>query len=115
VPALPTRAAEVTDLDVQITPDANGWRCLVTVRAATTTEHRVRVDRADLERLAPGDADPAELVRRSFAFLLEREPNTSILREFDLPAIGGYFPEFEASITSDRQGRARRGSSSRPR
>ncbi len=105
----------MTDVEVEVTPDGDGWHCLVRISAATTTEHRVRVDRADLERLAPGDAGPTELVRRSFAFLLEREPNTSILREFDLPAIGRYFPDFAEAITSDRRDRAARGSPSRPR
>jgi hypothetical protein len=42
---------------------------------------------------------PAEkLVEKSFEFLLEREPNTSILRSFDLPAIQRYFPEYERTI-----------------
>jgi hypothetical protein len=30
--------------------------------------------------------------------LLEREPNTSILRRFDLPVIGNYFPGYERKI-----------------
>jgi hypothetical protein len=38
---------------------------------------------------------PEELIERSFEFLLEREPNTSILRRFDLPVIQTYFPEYE--------------------
>ena len=53
-----------------------------------------------LERLAPGADDPIDLVRRSFAFLLEREPKESILRSFDLPEIGRYFPDYERSITT---------------
>ena len=49
--------------------------------------------------LVAADAtDPEDLVRRSFEFLLEREPRTSILREFDLPVIGRYFPEYEREI-----------------
>jgi hypothetical protein len=51
-----------------------------------------------LARLAPGAASPEDLVRRSFAFLLRREPKESILRRFDLPLIGRYFPEWEAEI-----------------
>ena len=38
------------------------------------------------------------LVEASFAFLLERETKESILREFDLPVIGRYFPEYEPEI-----------------
>ena len=53
---------------------------------------------ADLARLAPGATDPDDLVRRSFAFLLAREPKESILGRFDLPVIGRYFPEYERDI-----------------
>jgi len=38
------------------------------------------------------------LVEKSFEFLLAREPNTSILRSFDLPVIGRYFPEYKRVI-----------------
>jgi hypothetical protein len=37
-------------------------------------------------------------VEKSFEFLLDREPNTSILRTFDLPVIQRYFPEYERTI-----------------
>jgi hypothetical protein len=40
-------------------------------------------------------SDVEDLVRRSFEFLLEREPASSILRQFDLSVIQGYFPEYE--------------------
>ena len=68
----------------------------VTVRERTATTHRVRVSRAERERYGGGDV--ADLVRRSFEFLLAREPNTSILREFDLSTIERYFPEYPAEI-----------------
>ncbi len=60
------------------------------------TEHKVQVADEDLERY--GATDPADLVRRSFEFLLEREPATSILREFRITDIERYFPEFPAVI-----------------
>ena len=89
----------MTDIDVQTTDAADGWTCLVRVADARgPSEHRVRVARADLERLAPGADDPTDLVRRSFEFLLAREPKESILASFDLPVIGRYFPEYEATI-----------------
>jgi hypothetical protein len=37
-------------------------------------------------------------VRRSFEFMLARESNTSILREFDLSTIERYFPEYAREI-----------------
>ena len=66
----------------------------VVVRDRAETRHQVSVDPSYAERIAPG-VEHAELVRRSFAFLLEREPNTSILSSFDLPVIARYFPEYE--------------------
>ena len=73
----------------------------VTVEERTVTRHRVTVSPAYREKLTGDKMSAEELLRRSFEFLLEREPNTSILRSFDLPLIGDYFPEYEDTI---RQG-----------
>lgn len=70
----------------------------VTVRGHTTTTHTVSVDPAYYQRLTGGQVSPERLVEESFAFLLEHEPNTSILRRFDLPVINRYFPEYETAI-----------------
>ncbi len=92
----------MTDLvDVCCTPmpGGTGWSCRVTVGSpGTPTIHEVAVAAADLARLAPGATTPEDLVRRSFAFLLAREPKESILQRFDLLLIGRYFPEFEREI-----------------
>jgi len=69
----------------------------VTVEAGVTTQHRVCVKKLDLERLG-GGATAEDLLRESFRFLLEREPNTSILGTFDLGVISRYFPEYETDI-----------------
>jgi hypothetical protein len=74
-----------------------GEEWAIGVHGAVMTHHRVRLTNADLARLSEGR--PAEeLLRESFRFLLEREPNTSILSSFDLPLIGRYFPEYEQEI-----------------
>jgi hypothetical protein len=86
---------------VRCEPAPGGWSCRVIVGGpGAPTTHDVTVSAADLARLAPGAADPEDLVARSFAFLLAREPKTSILRRFDLPLIGRYFPEYERTIRS---------------
>lgn len=88
-------------VDAQCSGDAHrGWTCFVAIRTRgeLVSEHEVRVASVDLARLAPGADDPTELVERSIAFLLEREPPTSILRTFDLPVIGRFFPEYESTI-----------------
>ena len=71
-------------------------------RSIASTNHAVSMTSADLARYAPGGATPDDLVRRSFEFLLAREPKDSILRQFDLAVIGRYFPDYEAAITRPR-------------
>ena len=70
----------------------------VTVEGRTTTTHRVTVETDYYDRLTGGKVAPEVLVEKSFEFLPEREQNTSILRTFDLPLIGRYFPEYERTI-----------------
>jgi hypothetical protein len=79
-----------------------GDEWLVTIKSTRTTHHRVRVTQKDVERLAAGRSTE-ELLQESFRFLLEREPNTSILPSFDLPLIGRYFPEYEREIQTRLQ------------
>lgn len=90
----------MTTIELDCRPTATGWTCSVRLAepGATRTRHEVTVSRADLERLSPGATDPTDLVRRSFEFLLQREPPRSILQRFDLTAIGHYFPEYESTI-----------------
>ena len=70
----------------------------VTVQGGTTTTHTVSVSPSYCEKLTGNRVTPDVLVEKSFEFLLEREGNTSILRSFDLPLIGRYFPEYEKTI-----------------
>ena len=70
----------------------------VTVEARSTTTHTVSLTADYARQLTGGKASTEALIRRSFEFLLEQEPNTSILRQFDLPVIGRYFPEYERTI-----------------
>jgi hypothetical protein len=87
------------DTVVDCAPTASGWVCAVTVGGpGAATTHEVTVQAGDLARLSPGATDPVDLVGRSFAFLLEREPKGSILRRFDLTVIGQYFPDWERTI-----------------
>ena len=64
----------------------------------SATVHSVTVPREYWERLTDKRIEPEELVRKSFKFLLAREPKESILREFELPVIQKYFPEYEKEI-----------------
>ena len=70
----------------------------VTVDGRTITTHRVTVDSSYHEKLTGCHISAEKLVEKSFEFLLKRESNTSILRAFELPVIGRYFPEYETTI-----------------
>ena len=72
--------------------------CVRVTEAGTETTHDVTVTPNDYARLANGKVQPEELLRRSFEFLLEREPKESILTRFDLSVISRYFPEYEREI-----------------
>ena len=72
----------------------------VTVAGRPTTTHTVTLAAAYYQKLTGGSIPPEQLIRRSFEFLLEREPNSSILRRFDLPLIQSYFAEYEETIGS---------------
>lgn len=70
----------------------------VKVENGMPTTHVVTVTKDYALKLAGGRVPEESLVKHSFEFLLEREPNTSILRKFDLPTIARYFPEYERMI-----------------
>ena len=57
-----------------------------------------RPPEARYQELTGGKATPEALIEYSFTFLLDREPNTSILRHFDLGVISRYFPEFQDAV-----------------
>ena len=86
-------------------PGGTGWECEVTVGGdSDATRHAVSVGDDLLARLRPGAERPDELVRSSFAFLLQREPRAAIMRRFELPVIGRYFPEWEAEMLGSNGG-----------
>ncbi len=85
--------AEVTVVEVE-----PGTFTVTISDGAATTRHTVRVPAALPRSLGCGHVPVVELVRRSMAFLLEREPPTSILSSFSLDQIGHYFPEFPDTI-----------------
>lgn len=71
---------------------------VVTVKDMTETKHEVTVEPAYWQELTGGSVAMQALVERSFEFLLEREPNTSILPAFTLSSINRYFPEYGEEI-----------------
>lgn len=62
------------------------------------SRHSVSLSPGFYEKLTGKKVPEELLIERSFQFLLERESKESILREFDLPLIGRYFPNYENEI-----------------
>ncbi len=107
----------MNSVDVRCSPSPAGdgsWWCEADVGDGRTTgRHTVVVAAEDARRLGAfggatpegatrvGSAESARverLVRETFAFLLEREPRSSILTTFDLAVVRRYFPEYESEL-----------------
>ncbi len=65
-------------------------------------EYNISLDDDYWQDLTGGKIPKEELIKKSFEFLLEREPKESILSRFNLRIINQYFPEFEEEIRTYR-------------
>ena len=70
----------------------------VAVNEKNSTSHNVTLTDDTHQNLTNGKVSKKELIEFSFKFLLEREPNTSILSSFELSVISGYFPEYIKTV-----------------
>ena len=70
----------------------------VTVSSSSTTTHIVTVTDETHQKLTDGKINKEDLLDISFRFLLDREPNTSIMASFELTVISRYFPEYENEV-----------------
>ena len=66
----------------------------VVVITQSTATHFVTVSDAIHTQLTNGKISKETLLEKSFEFLLEREPNTSILSQFKIEVISQYFPDY---------------------
>tara|TARA_B100000795_G_scaffold250899_1_gene219359 strand:- start:1566 stop:1832 length:267 start_codon:yes stop_codon:yes gene_type:complete len=70
----------------------------VTVTEDSITTHKINLSEKVYENLSDSKIPKAELIIKSFEFLLERESNQSILKEFNLETIELYFPDYPTLI-----------------
>ena len=70
----------------------------VTVAETSTTTHTVTITDQSLNDLTDNNVTKTQLLDFSFKFLLEREPNTSILSSFDINVITKYFPDYREEV-----------------
>lgn len=90
----------MSKIDIETKETKNGWEFLVTVSDhKSETKHKVVMTKSFYEE-AKKKLSPEELVKKSFEFLLEREPKESILSSFDITQISRYFPEYGEKVLS---------------
>ena len=70
----------------------------VTVNKKPITKHTVLLTDEYYDILTKKKISKQNLLEYSFLFLLNREPNTSILSFFELSIISKYFPDYENEI-----------------
>ena len=71
---------------------------VVTVADGITTTHTVTVTDQSLTDLTDKNVTKTQLLEFSFNFLLDREPNTSILSSFDINVISKYFSDYRDEV-----------------
>ena len=71
---------------------------VVTVAGNATTTHTVTVTDESLTDLTDKNVTRTQLLEFSFNFLLDREPNTSILSSFDINVISRYFSDYRDEV-----------------
>ncbi len=62
------------------------------------THHEVTMTQLSYEGLTGSQVSPESCVEAAFEFLLEREPQESILTSFDITTISTYYPDFETEF-----------------
>ena len=70
----------------------------VTVAETSTTTHTVTVTDQSLNDLTDNNVTKTQLLKFSFNFLLDKEPNTSILSSFDINVISSYFSDYKDEV-----------------
>lgn len=70
----------------------------VTVEGQQSTVHKVRLTHADYRLLSGRRCTHEWVLIQTFRFLLEQEPNTSILPVFDIMDVERHYPEFQEEL-----------------
>jgi hypothetical protein len=83
---------------INITPAGRHEFGVEVTEGSETTSHKVIVPPTLLDDWGLEETDSEAVIRESFAFLMEREPATSILPEFSLAIISRYYPEYKDEL-----------------
>ncbi|MGI8575140.1 MAG: hypothetical protein ACR2MA_07305 [Egibacteraceae bacterium] len=83
---------------IDVTATGDGQYRVVVTEDGDASEHEVTVPKGYPQQIGVADVPTDEVVRASFLFLLEREPQEQIMARFELPVIGEYFPDYEEEL-----------------
>ena len=72
----------------------------VSIKDNIETCHHVTLKDEIFQKLTQKKITKEKLVYLSFEFLLKKEKNTQILREFELQVISDYFPDYMENVKS---------------
>jgi hypothetical protein len=96
---MPATVGKVPTLPTVLVARQSDGNFTVRVRnGKAETSHVVSVPDGLESSLGLDDTSAEALVRASFAFLLDREPSSSILPRFSLDLISRYFPEYRREV-----------------
>ncbi|MCK4358129.1 MAG: hypothetical protein KAW92_05195 [Candidatus Cloacimonetes bacterium] len=77
----------------------NEQEYMITIKEEnSSSNHLVTLDDEYYRELTDEKISKDALIKRSFEFLLKREPKEYILSKFNLRIINNYFPEYESEI-----------------
>jgi hypothetical protein len=65
----------------------------------TSSNHIVEMSE-DFYNELQTESSPEEVIRRSFDFLLDREPKEAILQRFNIKVIESFFPEYKEEVNN---------------
>lgn len=74
---------------------SNGWCFSVNIGE---NNFIVELDKKYWQKIMNGKINPEVLIKKSFQFLLKKEPKEAILKKFNLKIISSYFPDYEKYI-----------------
>ena len=83
--------------EIKVRPVGESTFSVEVTEGMSKTIHEVKASQASIDTYG-GSGSAERLIKKSFEFLLEREPKESILSSFELSVIARYFPEYPKEI-----------------
>lgn len=92
--------------NLMVTPGGPGRAGVQVSEDSRLLSYVVTVPPELVDELGLGDFETVDIVRETFRFLLEREPTTSIMKQFSIDVVPTYFPEFYDELVARLKGSA---------